>query len=40
MTSRLLRTSQVAERLGIDQGTVNRYIREGRLAATETAGGH
>lgn len=40
MTSRLLRTSQVAERLGIDQGTVNRYIREGRLVATETAGGH
>lgn len=37
---RLLRTSEVAERLGVDQGTVNRYIREGKLSAQETAGGH
>lgn len=40
MVGRLLRTSEVAERLGVDQGTVNRYIREGRLHAQETAGGH
>lgn len=38
--SRMLRTSEVAERLGVDQGTVNRYIREGKLSAQETAGGH
>ncbi|MEO8288184.1 MAG: AAA family ATPase [Chloroflexota bacterium] len=37
---RMLRTSEVAERLGVDQGTVNRYIREGKLVAQETAGGH
>lgn len=40
MMGRLLRTSEVAERLGVDQGTVNRYIREGKLSAQETAGGH
>lgn len=40
MVGRLLRTSEVAERLGVDQGTVNRYIREGKLSAQETAGGH
>ena len=40
MIGKLLRTSEVAERLGVDQGTVNRYIREGRLSAQETAGGH
>jgi chromosome partitioning protein len=40
MAGRLLRTSEVAERLGVDQGTVNRYIREGKLPAQETAGGH
>lgn len=40
MAGRLLRTSEVAERLGVDQGTVNRYIREGKILAQETAGGH
>src|SRR3954452_23585327 len=40
MAGRLLRTSEVAERLGVDQGTVNRYIREGKISAQETAGGH
>lgn len=40
MAGRLLRSSEVAERLGVDQGTVNRYIREGKLLAQETAGGH
>src|SRR6476469_3529111 len=38
--TRLLRTSEVAERLGVDQGTVNRYIREGKLSAQATVGGH
>lgn len=38
--SRLLKTSEVAERLGVDTGSVARYIREGLLPATSTAGGH
>lgn len=40
MAGRLLRTSEVADRMGVDQGTINRYIREGKLQAQETAGGH
>src|SRR6476469_4353763 len=40
MGNKLLRSSEVAEKLGVDQGTVNRYIREGKLPAQETAGGH
>jgi chromosome partitioning protein len=39
-TSRLLKTAEVAQRLGVDAGTVARYIREGILPATSTAGGH
>jgi chromosome partitioning protein len=38
--SRLLKTSEVAQRLGVDTATVGRYIREGILPATSTAGGH
>src|SRR6478672_6996138 len=37
--SKLLRPSEVADRLGVTPQTVTRYIRDGRLAATETAGG-
>jgi chromosome partitioning protein len=37
---KLLKTSEVAQRLGVDLGTVGRYIREGILPATSTAGGH
>jgi chromosome partitioning protein len=40
MSGKLLRTSEIAKQLGVDQGTVNRYIREGKLPAQETAGGH
>jgi chromosome partitioning protein len=39
-TGRLLKTSEVAQRLGVDTATVGRYIREGILPATATAGGH
>ncbi|MDQ6694638.1 MAG: AAA family ATPase [Chloroflexota bacterium] len=37
---KLLKPSEVAERLGVDSGTVSRYIREKRLPAIYTAGGH
>src|SRR5437868_14581262 len=37
---KLLKTSEVAQRLGVDTATVGRYIREGILPATSTAGGH
>ncbi len=37
---KLLKPSEVAERLGVDSGTVGRYIREKRLPAIYTAGGH
>ena len=37
---KLLKTSEVAQRLGLDIATVGRYIREGILPATATAGGH
>ena len=37
---RLLKTSEVAQQLGVDTATVGRYIREGILPATATAGGH
>lgn len=37
---KLLKPSEVAERLGVDSGTVGRYIREKRLSAIYTAGGH
>src|SRR6476619_694864 len=37
---KLLKTSEVAQRLGVDIATVGRYIREGILPATATAGGH
>jgi chromosome partitioning protein len=37
---KLLRTSEVAERLGVDTGTIARYIREGTLPAISTNGGH
>lgn len=40
MAGKLLRPSEVAERLGVEPQTVTRYIREGRLSAIETAGGH
>jgi chromosome partitioning protein len=40
MAGRLLSASEVAERLGVSRQTVARYIREGRLPARETAGGH
>jgi chromosome partitioning protein len=39
-TGKLLKTSEVAQRLGVDTATVGRYIREGILPATATAGGH
>jgi chromosome partitioning protein len=39
-SGKLLKTAEVAERLGVDTGTVARYIREGILPATATAGGH
>src|SRR5437868_15239852 len=39
-TGRLLKTSEVAQRLGVDTATVGRYIREGILPASSTAGGH
>ena len=38
--AKLLRTSEVAARLGVDTGTVARYIREGTLPALATSGGH
>lgn len=37
---KLLKPSEVAERLGVDSGTVSRYIREKRLPAIYTVGGH
>lgn len=37
---KLLRTSEVAERLGVHTGTVAQYIREGSLPAMSTTGGH
>ncbi len=37
---KLLRTSEVAERLGVHTGTVAQYIREGTLPAISTTGGH
>jgi chromosome partitioning protein len=37
---KLLKTSEVAEHLGVDTGSVARYIREGLLPAISTAGGH
>lgn len=36
----LLRTSEVAERLGVHAGTVAQYIRDGFLPAIATSGGH
>ncbi len=40
MAGKLLETSDVAERLGVSRQTVARYIREGRIRAQKTAGGH
>lgn len=37
---KLLRTSEVAERLGVHTGTVAQYIRDGSLQAISTTGGH
>src|SRR6476620_4249120 len=37
---KLLKPSEVAERLGVDTGTVSRYIRDKKLPAIYTAGGH
>jgi chromosome partitioning protein len=37
---KLLKPSEVAERLGVDTGTVSRYIRDKKLRAIYTAGGH
>jgi excisionase family DNA binding protein len=37
---RLLRTQEVAKICQVAQGTVIRWIKEGRLPAAETAGGH
>lgn len=37
---RLLRTSEVAEKLGVHTGTVAQYIRDGLLPAIATTGGH
>jgi chromosome partitioning protein len=39
-TGKLLRSSEVAEKLGVDTGTVSRYIREGVIPAISTSGGH
>jgi chromosome partitioning protein len=38
--TKLLKTSEVAQKLGVDIKTVGRYIREGSLPAISTAGGH
>ena len=38
--TKLLKTSEVAQRLGVDVKTAGRYIREGSLRAISTAGGH
>lgn len=37
---KLLRTSEVAERLGVHTGTVAQYVRDGTLPAIATTGGH
>lgn len=37
---KMLKTAEVGQRLGVDTGTVARYIREGILPATATVGGH
>jgi chromosome partitioning protein len=37
---KLLRTSEIAEMLGVHTGTVAQYIREGTLPAIATTGGH
>ncbi len=39
-TGKLLKTAEAAQRLGVDTGTVARYIREGMLPASATVGGH
>jgi chromosome partitioning protein len=39
-SGKLLKTAEVAQRLGVDTGTVARYIREGILPAAATVGGH
>jgi chromosome partitioning protein len=39
-TGKMLKTADVAQRLGVDTGTVARYIREGLLTASATVGGH
>jgi chromosome partitioning protein len=40
MVGRLLSTTEAAERLGVDGRTVARWIRDKRIAAQETPGGH
>ncbi len=39
-TGKMLKTAEAAQKLGVDTGTVARYIREGLLPATATVGGH
>lgn len=39
-TGKMLKTAEAAQRLGVDTGTVARYIREGILPAVATVGGH
>lgn len=40
ITGRLLKTSEVAQALGVETATVTRYIRDGLLKAIATSGGH
>ena len=39
-SGKLIRTSEAADRLGVDTGTVVRYIKNGLLPAVTTGGGH
>ncbi len=39
-SGKFLRTSEAADRLGVDTGTVVRYIKNGLLPAVTTGGGH
>jgi excisionase family DNA binding protein len=39
VSDRLLRVCEAAERLGVDESTVRRYIRDGHLEASTLPGG-
>jgi len=40
MAERMIRPSMAARRLGVDESTIRRWIRDGRLAGWRTPGGH